>query len=119
MNARARQLEADEAIAEAATAAGEYLTFERESHHQRGETLMHDHRGWIGSALELDNTLRCNRCDTTPDGKFCVRGSITSFMGGGEEFVVGADAVYYVGGEPKHLVTALAATTYGQVVTVI
>jgi hypothetical protein len=80
---------------------------------------MDDRRGWIGSASELEHTLRCNGCDTTPDGKFCVGGSITSFMGAGEEFVVAADAVYYVNGEPKPLVTALAATSYGQVVTVI
>jgi hypothetical protein len=78
---------------------------------------MDDRRGWIGSASELEHTLRCSGCDTTPDGKFCVGGSITSFMGAGEEFVVGPGAVYYVNGEPRHLVTALATTSHGFVVT--
>jgi hypothetical protein len=80
---------------------------------------MDDCRGWIGTVSELEHTLRCDGCDTTPDGRFCVDGSITSFMGAGEEFVVGADAVYYVNGEPRHLVTALAATSYGRIVAVI
>ncbi len=80
---------------------------------------MDDRRGWIGTASELEHRLRCSGCDTTPDGKFCVDGSITSFMGAGEEFVVGTDAVYYVNGEPRQLVSALAATSYGRIVTVI
>ncbi len=42
-----------------------------------------------------------------------------SFMGAGEEFVVGADAVYYVAGKPRNLVAALGATSYGQGVVVI
>lgn len=67
---------------------------------------MDDRRGWIGTASELEHAQRCSGCDTTPDGKFCVDGSITSFMGAGEEFVVGADAVYYVNSEPRQLVTA-------------
>jgi hypothetical protein len=55
--------------------------------------MREDLRGWICTASELEHTLRCSSCDTTPDGKFCVDGSITSFMGAGEEFVVGANAV--------------------------
>ena len=75
--------------------------------------------GWIGSASELESALRQFGCDAGSDGKFHVDGSITSFMGAGREFVVGADAVYYVNAEPQHLVTALAGTSYGLVITVI
>jgi hypothetical protein len=80
---------------------------------------MDDRRGWIGSASELEHTLRCSGCDTTPEGTFCVDGSNTSFMGAGEEFVVAGDAVFYVNGEPRHLVTMLSETSYGRIVTVI
>ena len=74
--------------------------------------------GWIGSASELEHTLRMFNCDAT-DGKFHVDGSITSFMGAGDEFVVGSDAVYYVNGQPRNLAAALRSTSYGRGITVI
>jgi hypothetical protein len=76
-------------------------------------------QGWIGSWNELANVLRTFHCDRDPDGKFCVAGSIASFMGAGDEFTVGEDAVYFVDGKPRNLVSALYATSYGQKVTVI
>lgn len=75
--------------------------------------------GWIGDVHQLHHVLRQFGCDTTADGKFCVGGSITSFMGAGEEFVVGGDAVYFVQGQPRNLAAALRSTSYGLGITVI
>jgi hypothetical protein len=75
--------------------------------------------GWLGMASHLYQTLRSFNCDRSPDGKFHVDGPITSFMGAGEEFVVGSDAVYYVEGKARNLVAALGATSYGRQVVVI
>jgi hypothetical protein len=80
---------------------------------------MIDHNGWFGDAAHLYQTLRSFGCDRSPDGKFRVDGPITSFMGAGEEFVVGSDAVYYVGGKARNLIAALGATSYGRQVVVI
>ncbi|PYQ25644.1 MAG: hypothetical protein DMF56_26995 [Acidobacteria bacterium] len=79
----------------------------------------HGANGWIGRADQLYHVLRMFRCDQDAAGKFCVDGSITSFMGAGDEYVVGADAVYYVDGKPCNLVAALRVTSYGLAVTVI
>lgn len=76
-------------------------------------------QGWIGTAGELYSTLRSFKCDRTADGRFCVDGSIVSYMGMGEEMCVGPDAVYYVDGQPKNLCHALGMTSYGMGVTVI
>jgi hypothetical protein len=75
--------------------------------------------GWIGTASELYHALRMFGCDTNADGKFCVDGNITSFMGAGDEFVVGGDAVFYVSGQPRNLAGALHSTGYGRAVNVI
>ena len=75
--------------------------------------------GWIGTVSQLEQVLRSFNCDRDPDGRFRVDGPITSFMGAGEEFVVGVDAVYYVAGKARNLVAALGATSYGRVVVVI
>ncbi len=80
---------------------------------------MIDHNGWFGAASHLYQTLRSFNCDRSSDGKFHVDGPITSFMGAGEEFVVGSDAVYYVGGRERNLVAALGETSYGAKVVVI
>lgn len=76
-------------------------------------------QGWIGLKGQLDHVLATFHCDRDPDGKFLVGGSISSFMGAGEEFVVGADAVYFVDGKPHNLCAALGATSYGVKVLVI
>lgn len=76
-------------------------------------------QGWIGTWNELSNVLRTFHCDVNPDGKFCVGGSIVSYLGLGQEFVVGANAVYYVNGEPHNLVDALSSTSYGMKCSVI
>lgn len=68
---------------------------------------------------ELANVLRVMRCDTDADGKFNVDGNITSFLGMGDEFVIGEDAVYYVDGTPRSLAHAIAGTSYSHPITVI
>ena len=75
--------------------------------------------GWIGSASQLYHALRMFNCDTGADGKFHVDGNITTFMGAGDEFVVGGEAVYYVNGQPRNLAAALRSTSYGLGITVI
>ena len=78
-----------------------------------------NHDGWIGSWNELSNVLRTFQCDRDSKGRFYVKGSISSFMGAGEEFSVGEDAVFYVNGKPRNLVSALYATSYGLKIKVI
>jgi len=78
-----------------------------------------NNQGWIGSWNELANVLRCFHCDTDEEGKFKVDGNITSFLGRGDEFVVGENAVYYVDGKPRNLVAALQQTSHGLKCSVI
>lgn len=75
--------------------------------------------GWIGSGNELFHVLRTFGVDRDEDGKFHVDGQIVSFMGAGEEYVVGDDAVAYVEGKPKNICSMLEVTSYGQKVKVI
>lgn len=75
--------------------------------------------GWLGYHTQLLHTLRMFGADRDADGTFLISGSVSSFMGAGEEVCVGEDARYYVGGEPRSLVLALGGTSYGMHVTVI
>lgn len=79
--------------------------------------------GWIGIMRQLLYYLEVVGCDRDPgNGNFHVDGSIVTFLGmTGEdaEVVVGADAVYYVKGQPKNLAAGLRSTSYGLGVTVI
>ena len=59
---------------------------------------MGDHNGCYCSSSELTNFLRIMGCDQDADGKYRVSGGIYSFMGLGDEFVIAADACYYVQG---------------------
>ena len=67
----------------------------------------------------LMNVLRVFRADQDAEGKFIVRGNITTFMGVGEEWCVGEDAEFRIGGEWRSLPRAISATSYGVPVTVI
>lgn len=71
--------------------------------------------GWFGRENELYNFLNVMGCDKDKDGKFCVDGNITSFLGLGEEFVVDDSAVYYVDGKRKMLAAGLEVTGRGKV----
>ena len=64
-------------------------------------------KGWIGSQHALMAALIQVKCDQDETGAFHVDGSIVSFMGLGEEFVVGENAVYYRDGVAYPLVPAL------------
>ena len=75
--------------------------------------------GWIGTARQLYAALQSLGCDRDADDKFCVDGNITTFLGIGDEFVVGDQAVYYVNGEARPLAPALQATGTGRAVTVL
>jgi hypothetical protein len=75
--------------------------------------------GWIGSESELHNTLAVYGCDRDEDGKFKVQGTIVSFMGAGEEFVVGDDAMAFKDGRPVNICNMLHSTSYGLKVRVV
>lgn len=75
--------------------------------------------GWIGSNSELMHVLRIFGVDQDEEGKFCVDGKIVSFMGMGEEMVVGDDAVAYIDGKPCNICNMLDITSYGKKVKVI
>ena len=75
--------------------------------------------GHCCTRLQLEHVLRVCGCDTDAEGRFCVDGTIVSFMGAGEEFVVGPDAVYYRGGQACSLAVALRGTSYGFAAEVI
>ena len=66
--------------------------------------------GWIGTEQQLTSALHDNKVDQDEEGKFKVNGRIVSFLGMGEEFVVGDDAVAYIEGEPHNLCTMLEKT---------
>jgi len=69
--------------------------------------------GWIGPSSQFKYVLQVMGADRDEKGNFIVAGSIFSFLGLGEEIVVGDDAEYFVGGKPVNLAGALAATSYG------
>jgi len=75
--------------------------------------------GWICDAAQLRNVLAVMGADRNAEGGFVVTGQVASFMGAGEEFVIGSDAQYYVNGQARSLVSALALTSYGSAVVVI
>jgi hypothetical protein len=52
-------------------------------------------------------------------GRPKVGGSITSFMGAGDEFLIGDDAYYLKDGEPHNLAAELNATERGLEIVVI
>lgn len=75
--------------------------------------------GWIGSSNELFHVLRTFGVDRDEDGKFHVDGQIVSFLGLGDEYVVGDDAVAYIEGKPRNICNMLEVTSYGKKVVVI
>lgn len=68
--------------------------------------------GWIGPASQLEHVLRIAGCDRDEDGKFKVAGTIASFMGAGDEFVVGDDAMAFIDGEPVSIAGLFEGTSY-------
>lgn len=74
--------------------------------------------GAILLANELYNVLAAYKADKGDDGKYIVRGNITSFMGAGDEFVVDSSAQYRVGEEWRNLLVAIKSTSYFRPITV-
>jgi hypothetical protein len=68
--------------------------------------------GWFGPASQLHHTLGVLGADHDPDGTYVVAGTVAVGIGG-QEVVVGDDARYFVGGEPRGLASAMNATSYG------
>lgn len=75
--------------------------------------------GWMGDASAMLNFLRVVGADQDEKGCFMVGGSISSFMGAGDEYVVGEDAYYLAGGQQRPLAAGLRSTSQGIGVTVI
>jgi hypothetical protein len=81
-----------------------------------------ENAGWFGRMGQVLHLLRTVGADTDEDGKFLIRGTVSSFMGlGGEnaDVVVGADAKFLRNGLECSLPLALRGTSYGMSVTVI
>ena len=68
---------------------------------------------------QLAHFLRTVHADRDPDGRPILSGVVTSFMGAGQDYVIGDDARYYVDGQPRGLAIGLGGTSYGMKVTVI
>jgi len=80
------------------------------------------HEGWIGYADQMMHYLAVVHADRDEGGRFIVRGTISTYMGAGEEAVIGGDAEYRVGGPEGrwcNLAAGLRGTSYGHGVLVI
>ena len=76
--------------------------------------------GWIGDAATLRRVLDGERVRKDDTGAYLVSGCVASFMGAGDEFIVGDDAYgLSEDGRRVHLATALGAQSFGLGVTVI
>ena len=69
--------------------------------------------GWIGTWSELSNCLSVFGAEKDENGAFLVRGDISSYMGFGDEYVVGENAVCMIGGRETRIVPLLASTSHG------
>lgn len=68
---------------------------------------------WIGGIEVIRAALRDEKADRLPDGSYLLTGQVISFMGAGDEYIVGDDARYYVGGKEKSLTELLNKTSGG------
>lgn len=78
-------------------------------------------QGWIGRLGQLEFYLSVVGADKDKDGKYLIRGEVSTFLGmDGEnaDAVVRPGAEYFVDGAPKDLVSGLASTSYGTTVAV-
>lgn len=74
--------------------------------------------GWFGSTDSLMHFLSVVGADRDPDGKYLVAGTVAVGLGG-QEVVVGADAVYFRDGQPAGLASNLRGTSYGMGIVVL
>ncbi len=76
--------------------------------------------GWIGDAATLRRVLDGEGVIQDETGAYAVSGTVASFMGAGDEFIVGDDAYGLCrGGRRVHLATALGGQSFGMPITVI
>lgn len=77
--------------------------------------------GWIGSADELKYALKMFGAERDAAGNvLIVKGTeIASFMGAGEEIVIGDDLFCRVNGQNMNIAYLMSQTSYGMSVTVI
>jgi len=69
--------------------------------------------GWIGPQSQMLYVLQAFGADRDEEGRFKVAGNITSFLGMGDEALVGDDAMFFINGKPSSLAGALGTTSYG------
>jgi hypothetical protein len=67
--------------------------------------------GWFGMLSQMLWALQVVGADQT-GGEFHVSGTVAVGLGG-DEVVVGADANYFVGGQPSSLAGLMNSTSYG------
>ena len=75
--------------------------------------------GHMLNGEQLAYYLRTVHADRDADGRPILSGLTVSFLGAGQDYVIGDDARYYVDGQPRGLAIGLRGTSYGMKVTVI
>lgn len=81
---------------------------------------MSDANGWIGSSSQLLYALSVVGADMDKEGNYLIYGEpVISFLGLGEEMVVGEKTNFSIGGQRRGLAGFLQSTSYGMAVQVI
>lgn len=70
--------------------------------------------GWMGMAKDVEYALAVVGADKDESGKFLITGEkFASFMGLGEELVIGDSTFYLVNGQQGNLAVLMNDTSYG------
>ncbi len=70
--------------------------------------------GWMGKSEQVEHALGVVGADRDENGKFLIyTAPVASFLGLGEELVVGQDTEYSVGGHRNNLAALMNSTSYG------
>ena len=87
--------------------------------HENEHVREYDHDGCYCTREQLLDFLGAIDCDRDEEGEFHLTGSIASFMGSGDDFVIGPDAVYYADGQSMPLAAMYVSVTGRGAVKVI
>lgn len=75
--------------------------------------------GWIGLARQVEYALSIVGADKDEEGKYLIYGEPPcSFLGLGDELVIGENTNYFVQGQKCNLAGLLRGTSYGMAVKV-
>lgn len=69
---------------------------------------------WMGMSKDVEHTLNTVGADKDKDGKFLISGAPPiSFMGIGDEMVIGDEVMYMKNDQPVSLAHLMNGTSYG------